>query len=78
MGLQVVLVDEFPMEFDCAFVCPFRIQVVLVEELEMRFWEMADEWKPMFSTQSPSRTQWSTRRNAKYILKNNFRHIHMI
>ncbi len=41
MGLQVVLVDEFPMEFDCAFVCPFRIQVVLVEELPMEFWRMS-------------------------------------
>ena len=44
MGLQVVLVDELPMEFHCALqlyrIVPamqMALQVVLVEELPMEF-----------------------------------------
>ena len=54
MGLQVVLVDELPMEF-------WRNGVLKEVSHEMRFWEIADARNPVFfQTKCVPERRWST------------------
>ena len=76
MGLQVVLVDELPMEFHCdlqlyrsrnangiASGAGGGVADGVLKEVshEMRFWEIADARNPMFfHTKSVPEPRWST------------------